>query len=409
MKSSTSIIAYIGNGVVKGGLVFHEKGKKPKILSVRKKNLKYYKDRDRAHIETLILVEFESLMKEIKTQDFPKLHNKKCSKPDNALIVLSSPWYLSETNTIKMQESTPFLVTEDLVNKAASNIIKAYKGEKDNISVLEQNFLSVIVNGYNIGSPIGKKVKDLDINVFTSYARSESVKKIEDIISSNFHLHNIHIHSQSLVAFSAISDLYPSLKDYTVIDVTSALTEVSIIKENVLRDTASFPLGRYFFMQDVAKNMGLIPSNTENVDNTDNTETTLLSPDIAESLIESYVNSKLDISTQQRVEVAIKSAEKNWLESFSSVLRQITTNGALPKDVFLFAPHDIAEIFKQFIENEEYQQFALTAGKFEIKIMNVTDTLPLCEIDKDANTDQDLDTSIIIGALFNNKKLFFQK
>ncbi|MEI6553878.1 MAG: hypothetical protein WCO09_04870 [bacterium] len=387
MKSSTSIIAYVGNGVVKGGLVLHEKGKKPIVLSARKKNLKYYEERDRGQIETLILSEFETLIKEIKTEDFPKLHNKKCGKPDTALVILSSPWYLSETNTIKMQEAVPFLVTEALIEKATSNIIKAYKGEKDNITVLEQNFLSVIVNGYTITNPIGKKVKDLDINVFTSYARAESVKKIEDIVSSNFHLHNIHIHSQSLVSFSAINDLYPETKDYTVIDVTSALTEILVVKETVLRDTASFPLGRYFLMQTVAKNMNC-------------------AEDMAESLVESYLNSKLDVDNQQKVSEAIKMAQQEWLGSFSSVLRQITANGALPKKFYLFAPHDISIIFKQFMEDEEYQQFTMTDGKFDIKIISISDSSPLCEVDKDANTNQDLDASIIIGALFNNKKLF---
>ena len=77
MKSSTSIIAYIGNGVVKGGLVYHEKGKKPVVLSARKKNLKYYTERNRDQIETLILSEFETLLKEIKTEDFPRIHSKK--------------------------------------------------------------------------------------------------------------------------------------------------------------------------------------------------------------------------------------------------------------------------------------------------------------------------------------------
>ena len=402
MKSSTSIIAYIGNGVVKGGLVYHEKGKNPIVLSARKRDLKYYDERDRDHLETLILAEFETLLKEIKTEDFPKLHNKKCGKPDNALIILSSPWYLSETNTIKMQESKLFLVTEDLMNKATSNIVKAHKGERDNITVLEQNFLSVIVNGYNIANPIGKKVKDLDVNVFTSYAKAESIKKIEDIVSSNFHVHNIHIHSQSLVAFSAINDLYTDLKDYTVIDITSVLTEVSIVKENILRDTASFPLGRYSLIQSVLKTMNSI--------STDSIPSDLISVpsslDATESLVELYLSNKLDAELGQKVGSAIKTAEKDWLNSFSSVLRQITLGGALPKNVFLFAKHDIAEIFKQFIENEEYQQFALTSGKFEIKIVNPTDTSSVCDIDKDANTDQDLDISIVIGALFNNKKLF---
>ena len=387
MKSSTSIIAYVGNGVVKGGLVLHEKGKKPIVLSARKKNLKYYEERDRGQIETLILSEFETLIKEIKTEDFPKLHNKKCGKPDTALIILSSPWYLSETNTIKMQEAVPFLVTEDLIDKATSNIIKAYKGEKDNITVLEQNFLSVIVNGYNIANPIGKKVKDLDINVFTSYSRAESIKKIENIISSNFHLHNIHIHSQSLVSFSAINDLYPEIKDYTVIDITSALTEILIVKETVLRDTASFPLGRYFLMQAIAKNMNC-------------------AEDMAESLVEAYLNNRLEAENQQKVAEAIKSAQEEWLASFSSVLRKISANGALPKKFYLFAPHDISIIFKQFIENEEYQQYTLTEGKFDIQMIGATDAYPFCEVDKDANDCQDLDTSIIMGALFNNKKLF---
>jgi hypothetical protein len=159
--TSTSIIAYVGNGVVKGSLVLHEKGKKPIVLSARKSDLKYNPERDRAQLEALILAEFETLLKTIKTEDFPKLHNAKCGKPDTALVVMSSPWYLSETKTIKMQEATPFLVTEKLIDKATSNIVKAYTGEKDNVTVLEQNFLSVVVNGYNVINPIGKKVKEV--------------------------------------------------------------------------------------------------------------------------------------------------------------------------------------------------------------------------------------------------------
>lgn len=385
--TSTSIVAYVGNGVVKGSLVLHEKGKKPIVISSRKKDLKYNPERDREQLETLILSEFETLIKEIKTEDFPNLHNKKCGKPDTALITLSSPWYLSETNTIKMQEAAPFLVTEKLIDKATSNIIKAYKGEKDSITVLEQNFLSVVVNGYNIINPIGKKVKDIDINVFTSYTRAESVKKIEDIVSSNFHLNNIHIHSQSLVSFSAISDLYPNVKDYTVIDITSALTEILIVKENILRDTASFPLGRYFLMESVSKIMNC-------------------AEDMAESLIESCLSNKLDPDTQRKVTEAIKTTEKEWLSSFSAVLKQITSNGVLPKDFYLFAQRDVTTVFKQFIQNEEYQQFALTNGSFEVNIIELSNMLPLCEIDKDANLNQYLDVSIVAGVLFNNKKLF---
>lgn len=387
MKSSTSIIAYIGNGVVKGGLVYHEVGKKPIILSARKKHLRYYEERDRAQIESMILVEFENLIKEIKTEDFPRLHNKKCGNPDTALVILSSPWYLSETNTIKMQESVPFLITDKLINKATANIIKAYQGERDTVAVLEQNFLYALLNGYSVSDPVGKKATDFSVDVFTSYSRKDSVKRIESILESNLHLHRIFIHSQSLVSFSAINDLYPKTKDYSVIDITSVLTEIMIIKENVLKDTASFPHGRYFLMQSIANTMNS-------------------SQDVAESMIESYFNNKLDTETGQKVKDSINIAEKEWLNNFSAVLRKISMNGSLPKVVYLFAPSEIAQIFKQFIENEEYQQFALTEGRFEVKIMNAEDTISLCDIDREANNNQELDISIAIGALFNNKKLF---
>lgn len=387
MKSSTSIIAYIGNGVVKGGLVYHEVGKKPIILSARKKHLRYYEERDRAQIESMILVEFENLIKEIKTEDFPRLHNKKCGNPDTALVILSSPWYLSETNTIKMQESVPFLITDKLINKATANIVKAYQGEKDTVAVLEQNFLYALLNGYSVSDPVGKKATDFSVDVFTSYSRKDSVKRIEGILGSNLHLHRIFIHSQSLVSFSAINDLYPKTKDYSVIDITSVLTEIMIIKENVLKDTASFPLGRYFLMQSIANTMNS-------------------SQDVAESMIESYFNNKLDTETGQKVKDSINIAEKEWLNNFSAVLRKISMNGSLPKVVYLFAPSKISQIFKQFIENEEYQQFALTEGRFEVKIVNAEDTVSLCDIDREANNNQELDISIAIGALFNNKKLF---
>lgn len=387
MKSSTSIIAYIGNGVVKGGLVYHEVDKKPIILSARKKHLRYYEERDRAQIESMILVEFENLIKEIKTEDFPRLHNKKCGNPDTALVILSSPWYLSETNTIKMQESVPFLITDKLIKKATANIVKAYQGEKDTVTVLEQNFLCALLNGYSVSDPVGKKATDFSVDVFTSYSRKDSVKRIEGILGSNLHLHRIFIHSQSLVSFSAINDLYPKTKDYSVIDITSVLTEIMIIKENVLKDTASFPLGRYFLMQSIANTMNS-------------------SQDVAESMIESYFNNKLDTETGQKVKDSINIAEKEWLNNFSAVLRKISMNGSLPKVVYLFAPSEIAQIFKQFIENEEYQQFALTEGRFEVKIMNAEDTISLCDIDREVNNNQELDISIAIGALFNNKKLF---
>ena len=382
MTSSTSIIAYVGNGVVKAGLVIHEKNKKPKVISSRKRVLKYVIDRNREQIETMILSEFDSLMKEIKTMDFPKLN---CPSPSTALIVISSPWYISETNIIKMKEAEPFMVTESLLDKATSNIVKAYTSDKSDVSVLEQNFLSVNLNGYETTKPIGKKANELNISVFTSYIKTSSFNKMKSIIESNFHLHKVFVHSQTIVSYSAISDIYPNVGDYALIDITSAITEILVVKNNVLSESASFPMGRYFLMDSIAKYMNI-------------------SPEIAESTIDTYMSGKLESNMVSQIESALKQTEKEWLDKLSYVLKNMGPSVSLPKNFYLFSPHDISVIFKNFIESDEYKQRTISEGKFEVKIIDKPDTLSLCDID--TNAISSVDISIIVGALFNNKKLF---
>ncbi len=385
-KISTSIVTYIGNGVVKGGIVYHEMGKSPVILSARKNVLKYNEERNQEQLESQIISEFDQMLKQIKTEDFPKIHNKKCNKPDTVMVMLASPWYLSETNTIKMKEENPFMVTENLIDKAVSNLTKAHK-EDSTLSVLEQSYLSVLMNGYSLNDPIGKKAKDLDITVFNSYVKTDLLKKIKNLITGHFHLHNIFIHSKSLVTYSAIGDLYPAITDYVIVDITTAITEVWITRGGVLRDTGSFPYGKSAFINSIAKTLAV-------------------NPEIAESLINAQLSGSLEDDKKASVSSAIKIAQDEWVLNLNSVLKNLNLNSAIPKDFFMFAPQNLSELFKKFVESEEYHQSAMSEGNFNVQVMSITNSCNLCAIDFDQHYTQDLDTSVALGTLFNNKKLF---
>lgn len=385
-KTSTSIVTYIGNGVVKGGIVYHEMGKKPVILSARKNVLKYNEDRGADQLETQIVSEFDHMLNQIRTEDFPKIHNKKCDKPDTAIIVLASPWYLSETNTIKMKEENLFTVTENLIEKAVANLTKAHK-EDSTLSVLEQSYLSVFMNGYSLNNPIGKKAKDLDITVFNSYVKTDLLKTVKDLMHKNFHLHNIFIHSKSLVTYSAIGDMYPAITDYVIVDITTAITEVWITRGGVLKDTGSFPYGKSAFINSIAKSM-------------------MVNPEVAESLIKSYLSNHIEDDKKMAVISAVKIAQNEWVGNLNSVLKNLSLNNAIPRDFFMFAPQDLSELFKNFVESEEYQQSTMSEGNFNVQIMSITNSCNLCAIDFDQNYTADLDTSVALGTLFNNKKLF---
>ena len=248
MKLPSSLVFYIGNGVVKGAVVVHEKEKTPRIISTRIRELPRFNERDRDHLEKRILFEFGEMVRELKGEDIKKLASEGFKlKFENAFVLVSSPWYISETSVIKMREQKAFTVTDALIADSKENIIKGYRdAHQVDVTILEQKIINVLLNGYPTNDPIKKKVQSLDMTVFTSFARKSSVEHIKDIIDSNFHVRDISIHSQSLVSFSVISDTWHELTQYIIADVTSQLTELVAVRKGALSEAYSFPKGKQF-------------------------------------------------------------------------------------------------------------------------------------------------------------------
>lgn len=399
MKLSGSLVFYIGNGVVKGAIVQKEhaeswaskvsgkiSGKKgptlhiPRILSARVRELPHFDERDREHLENRILTEFAELVRELKTENLKDLAHLKLSL-ENAFVLVSSPWYISETSIIKMDEQKPFLVTDTLINSAKENLVKGYRdSHKLDVTVLEQKIIHIMLNGYPTNEPLKKKAQTLDMTVFTSFARKSSVDRIHEIIENNFHLKKISVHSQSLVSFSVISDIWHDISQYIIADITSQLTELVAVRKGTLSEASSFPKGKQFLVKAVSDAMKV-------------------SPEVAESLIRMKNDGKIEEELEAKLDVTLKTARTDWLSSFSESLGIMSASSSLPSTFFLFAPKDVVNIFSESIAAEEYQQFSFAEGKFEVKNISVADLLPYCKIEMRAIGD----LSLMIGAIFDQK------
>ncbi|MDQ5912143.1 MAG: hypothetical protein QG568_356 [Patescibacteria group bacterium] len=382
MSLSSSLVFYIGNGVVKGAVVLHEKTKTPRIISTRIRELPHFNERDRDHLEKRILFEFGEMVRELKGEDIKKLASNGFKlKFENAFVLVSSPWYISETSVIKMREQKAFTVTDTLITNSKDNIIKGYRdAHQVDITVLEQKIINVLLNGYPTNDPIKKKAQSLDMTVFTSFARKSSVDHIKDIIDSNFHVRDISIHSQSLVSFSVISDTWHELTQYIIADVTSQLTELVAIRKGTLSEAYSFPKGKQFLVHSIADKLKV-------------------ATEVAESLLKMKNEGNLEPELLKKLDEALESAKKDWLKSFSESLAVMSASSSLPSKFFLFAPKDVVHIFSDYITCEEYQQFSFAEGKFEVKNIGVPDLLPYCKIENGAVGD----LSLMIGSIFNSK------
>lgn len=382
MRLPSSLVFYVGNGIVKAAIVVNEKAKAPKIVSTCIRVLPHFSERDRDHLEKRILFEFAEMVGELKSQNLKTLEGLGIkTKFDTAFVLVSSPWYISETTVIKMNEKKPFVVTDSLLANSKENIVKGYRdAHKVDVVVLEQKIINVSLNGYPTNNPLKKTAQTLDMTVFTSFARKSSMDKIQDIIDSNFHVHTVSIHSQSLVSFSVISDTWHELDQYIIADITSRLTELVSVRKGALSEAYSFPKGKQFLVTAISDQLKV-------------------SSEVAESLLTMKNRGDIEPELSKKVGLALDIARKDWLKSFSDSLAVMSASSSLPSNFFLFAPKDVVHIFNEYMSNEEYQQFSFAEGKFKIKNICAEDFLPYCKIENGAVRD----LSLILGAIFNAK------
>ncbi len=380
MKKTGSLVFYIGNSIVKGSIVCHEKGKLPTIMSSRIKEVPRYHERDRAHLESRILEQFRDLVDEVKKNDFQVAVDNKI-KIYNTCVILSSPWYLSETKLVKVEEAKPFMVTQALVDNLCLNVSKGYKGANSlNIDILEQKIIKTCLNGYQTLDPLKKMAKMLEINLFTSFVRKTSTDSIRSIIERQFHTHKIDIHSQSLASFSIISGIWKSNADkYIIADITSELTELVIVRNGIISESASFPKGKGFIEEAISEKLNV-------------------TVEVSESMLKMYSKGEIDPSLKSKIDSVLEKTKIDWMRDLTDSLSAMSVSATLPSTFYVFTSNHLGKIFCDYISSEEYQQFSFSDGSFDVHEVKSSDFSKLYTLYKGVQSD----TSLIIGALFNN-------
>ncbi|MEN9649561.1 MAG: hypothetical protein RL094_528 [Candidatus Parcubacteria bacterium] len=378
MKKRGALIFYVGNGVVKAAVIQKEKVSRPHVAGFERRELPYLDTTDRAQLESRVNTELNELCLDIKKNILTK---PECSNIaiKEAIVLFSSPWYVSQTKNIHVTQEKPFIVTQQLIDNAILDASSAYTGKGSReFRIIEQKLIKVSLNGYPTQSPEKKKATILDLSVFLSFARVASIDQIKSTIEKHFHLSDISVHSQSLASFSVIQKMWSDHPNYIISDVTSEITELLIVRQNALSEAASFPMGKQYVVRELTR----ILNTTGEVSN---------------SLLAMYQEKRLDIKLVDKIEKAMAEIKTNWLQSFTKTLGDMTIGTALPSKFYLFCPKDIVWLFSDFIKSEEYQQFSFSEGQFEVYDVKVADLAEHCTWEPSIEKD----LSITIGAVYN--------
>lgn len=348
-KDELALVFDVGSSSVGGALILLQKSGVPKII---------YSIRESIDLEKQISFDrfFSLTLKSLEI-----VANKICMKglgaPKKVFCVLSSPWYASQTRTITLEKNTPFVFNSKLADSLIQKEVLLFEGESkekflhNRISSIELKNMKIMLNGYATGKPLNQKATELEMTIFISMSGEEVLEKIKDTVSRHFYSKDMRFSSFVMASFAVARDIFIHQESFLLIDVGGEVTDISMVKKDILRSSISFSLGRNFLIRGVASLLDC-------------------SLDEAISYLSLYKDGHIEKVTLKKIEPVINKLKNEWLAKFQESLVNLSNDISIPSTIFLTTDQDLVDFFTETIKSEQFNQYTLTESKFKVVVLN---------------------------------------
>ena len=381
-KDELVLIFDIGSSVISGGLFLMQKSGVPKIIFTVRENINIPTTID---ANKFLLLTLQSL--KVVTE---KIHNAGLGAPDKIFCVLSSPWYLSQTRFIDLEKNTEFIFTPQLADDLVKNEVSLFKAERgptfgitrDRDRTIELKNIKIYLNGYETAKPLKQRAKTLEMIIFISISPEDVLDRIEKTISKFFHPKELKFVSSSLALFVTVRDLFNNQDNFLLVDIGGDLTNISMTKKDILRESISFPSGINFFIRGLSKGMRCSLSE-------------------AQSFLSLYRDGHASLDVAKKIETIVDGLKTEWLHKFQESLANLSNDISVPANIYMFVEQEWASFFSELIKKEQFNQYTLAEDKFKITPLNTEALHGLASFGDNVLRDP----ALIVGAVYINRHM----
>jgi hypothetical protein len=311
----------------------------PKILFIADESMM-----SNSKIDSTMFIEnsLNLLKKVIKDNLFELSKNiKHCNSCE---IIFNSPWFLPELTSKQNSESVKNLKIF-FQNEVQLPVQKDY-------TQIENKITNIVVNGYQLTKLRDLHSSDIKINLYRSFISNDTIKKIKDIIDSNFkHIDDFSYSSSAMMIYESLKSLFVDDDNFISINMSGEVTEISIVLDDVLHFFTTVPGGSHYFYREL---------DTFLTDKKNLNSVKFFSND--------KVDEKLDINNNDK----INQVANHWIEEVFGELSRF--NKILPKKVFIFSNPNTTDFMKMVLNNHpvsnDYDFFHVISDVFSSKIKN---------------------------------------
>jgi len=385
-----TLVYDIGSASVSGALVIYSENDIPEIIYSTRKEIAYQEKFDVGRFNSLIVSAVDDVSSDIQKNGLSHLKFTKFGekKPHRAFVALSSPWHASQTRVMKLSEDKPFLITKDKVEKWIAKEVDSFKNsdyikQYDNagaVKIIEQNIVSVKLNGYETSNQYGKKATTFEAAVAISVSPEEIIEKIDNAINRTFADAHIEFNSFPLISFSVIRDMDKENEDFIFLDISGELTDVLISKNGIPFEVTTFPIGKNDILRKLSQELGT-------------------NKDEVISLLSLHSGGELNDTEIERVGSALNKVQNEWVVSFQKTLEDMREDFSIPSSIFFTSDTDLVKWFEKSIKSEQFGQFTMSDKPFSVIPINTSFLSKNVKV----RGDMKRDLFLMINSIFFNK------
>ena len=263
---------------------------------------------------------------------------------------IGSPWSVSQSKMIKVIKEKAFNIDNNFLEKIVLSEEDRIEKEIENNSkgidweIIEEKVIQSKLNDYKIEKIYGKKTKDVEIDIFVSFSPKEILNKISSSVDSK--LTKYQTNSCLLSSFAFLRDLYNDKNDFIYVDIDKNITDVCIVRDDIVFGIVSFPLGEKNIIQTISQKLKL-------------------SEEIVLSSINIKCHGKCEEKEHDKMEDILNVGMSKWFEKFNEIILKICSEKDLPRNIFIMPNTDLTKIFAERIKtNKDLELFK----KFGIEV-----------------------------------------
>ena len=266
------------------------------------------------------------VMKDVKTRTIKHIY-----------CFYSSPWYSAETKRAQIKQEKAVEITQefldDLLDKQEQEFLGKIKMMQsgEGVHVSEKKVLDVRLNGYKTDDPFGKVATEIDMSLFLSVIPEKVILSVEDIVHKHLHPKEIFHHTFPLAAYSSVLDVFPHDNTFILADITGEVTDVYLVRADVLEAIYTFPSGRNLLIRKIAEDFDVSVSG-------------------AISYLDLYLSGDADDSFAQQMKNTINGVQEEWNIYCKNAITELCGTDPAPDKVFLMVDDDVAPFFVDIVK-----------------------------------------------------------